>query len=229
MSVKLTAAVVAAVEGAGLNVAAVCRDAGVSRKTFYKWVARYRAGGLDGLQERDRRPLPTPHRITGDVEDEVVRLRKELEDAGLDHGATTIQWHLGRTSLGGGSRRWRRCIGCSFVAGLVEPATEETSEVVVETVRSARAERAVADRRDGLDDRHRVWSGCSTSSMTTRGCVIAFRGPCTEATERRSVDDVQRGQPTMWGCPGRGAVRQRVVLLRETPRLRSALRSPAPP
>src|SRR5205823_1304282 len=26
----------------------------------------------------------------------IVRLRKELHDAGLDHGATTIQWHLGR-------------------------------------------------------------------------------------------------------------------------------------
>lgn len=25
-----------------------------------------------------------------------MRLRKELDDAGLDHGATSIQWHLGR-------------------------------------------------------------------------------------------------------------------------------------
>jgi transposase InsO family protein len=30
------------------------------------------------------------------VEELVVRLRKELADGGLDHGATTIQWHLGQ-------------------------------------------------------------------------------------------------------------------------------------
>lgn len=96
MAVKLRAAVVAAAEGSDLNVSAVCRDAGVSRKTFYKWVARYRAEGLSGLEDRPRTPRRTPHRVADDVEDAIVRLRKELADAGLDHGASTIQWHLGR-------------------------------------------------------------------------------------------------------------------------------------
>lgn len=98
MAVKLTAAVVAAAEGSELNVSAVCRDAGVSRKTFYKWVARYRAEGLAGLEDRPRVPRRTPHRVADEVEDAIVRLRKELADAGLDHGASTIQWHLGRRS-----------------------------------------------------------------------------------------------------------------------------------
>jgi transposase InsO family protein len=97
MSVKLTAALVAVDEGRGkVNVAAACREAGVSRKTFYKWLARYRAEGLDGLEERSRRPLSSSARIASVVEDRVVRVRKELLDAGLDHGPTTIQWHLGR-------------------------------------------------------------------------------------------------------------------------------------
>jgi len=95
MAVKLMAAVVAVAEGSDLNVSAACRDAGVSRKTFYKWVSRYRAEGLAGLEERPRIPRRTPHRIADDVEDAIVRLRKELCDAGLDHGASTIQWHLG--------------------------------------------------------------------------------------------------------------------------------------
>lgn len=100
MSVKLVAAGVAAVgEGEAVNVSALCREAGVSRKTFYKWVARYEAEGLEGLAERSRRPRRSPGRISADVEDRVVRLRKELRDAGLDHGATTIQWHLGRSGL----------------------------------------------------------------------------------------------------------------------------------
>lgn len=96
MSVKLMAAVAAVADGHALNVSALCREAGVSRKTFYKWLARFKAGGLEGLEERSRRPRRSPQRIPEALEDAIVRLRKELDDAGLDHGATTIQWHLGR-------------------------------------------------------------------------------------------------------------------------------------
>lgn len=96
MLVKATAAVVAVAEGHPVNVAALCRREGVSRKTFYKWVDRFRVEGLDGLADRSRRPRSSPGQTPLEVEDVIVRLRKELHDAGLDHGATTIQWHLGR-------------------------------------------------------------------------------------------------------------------------------------
>lgn len=96
MNVKLLAAVVAAGEGEKVNVTEVCAVAGTSRKTFYKWVKRYRAGGMEALEDRSTRPKSSPKQISVEVEDEIVRKRKELRDAGLDHGATTIQWHLGR-------------------------------------------------------------------------------------------------------------------------------------
>lgn len=98
MSVKATAAAYALDETAraAINVTAVCRDEGVSRAVFYKYVDRVRREGLDGLEERSRRPHTSPQRTPVQVEDRVVRLRKELDDAGLDHGATSIQWHLGR-------------------------------------------------------------------------------------------------------------------------------------
>lgn len=98
MTVKLMAAVVAVGEGTRpeLSISELCREAGVSRKTFYKWVRRYRAEGLEGLQERSRRPHRSSRQTPVEIEDRVVRLRKELADAGLDHGPTTIQWHLGR-------------------------------------------------------------------------------------------------------------------------------------
>jgi transposase InsO family protein len=99
MRVRLLAAVVAVGEGEKVNVSAVCREEGVSRNVFYKWVGRYWAEGLAGLEDRSRRPHNSPNRTPLDVEDQVVRLRKELRDAGLDHGATTIQWHLGRQGL----------------------------------------------------------------------------------------------------------------------------------
>ena len=96
MSFKLVAAVTASAHGEAVNVSKVCRDACLSRKTFYEWRRRYLNEGLAGLEERSSRPHHSPTQIAVDVEDEIVRLRKELRDAGLDHGATTIQWHLGR-------------------------------------------------------------------------------------------------------------------------------------
>lgn len=102
MSVKLQAAIVAVSDPEqrkGMNVSELCRAEQISRKTFYKWVDRYQAGGLEALEERSRRPSTVPNQTPADVEDEIIRRRKELADAGLDHGATTIQWHLGRDDV----------------------------------------------------------------------------------------------------------------------------------
>jgi transposase InsO family protein len=96
---RVISAVMAVAEGAAVNVSGVCRDAGVSRKTFYKHLARYRAEGIEGIEPRSRRPHRSPGRTPAAMEDTIVLLRKELADAGLDHGATTIQWHLGREGL----------------------------------------------------------------------------------------------------------------------------------
>ena len=79
-----------------VNVAAFCREYGISRQTFYVWRSRYRAEGLDGLEPRSRAPKATPGRIDDEVEDAIVALRKELLQLGVDAGPATIQWHLGR-------------------------------------------------------------------------------------------------------------------------------------
>lgn len=86
----------AAVAGDDVNVAAFCRQHGVSRQTFYVWRRRFRAEGVDGLTARSRAPRSNRRRIAVDVEDAIVALRKELTDLGVDAGAGTIQWHLGR-------------------------------------------------------------------------------------------------------------------------------------
>ena len=93
---RAMAAVVAFVAGEAMNVQQVCREVGISRQTFYKYVARCRAEAMAGFEERSRRPHSFPHATTLEVEDAVVRWRKQLAQGGLDHGATTIQWHLGR-------------------------------------------------------------------------------------------------------------------------------------
>ena len=95
-SMKVIAAVTAFVAGEPVNVTRVCREAGTSRKTFYKWAARYREAGLVGFEERSRRPGTTPQRTPSEVEELVVAKHAELKVSGLDHGAMTVQWHLGR-------------------------------------------------------------------------------------------------------------------------------------
>src|SRR4051812_11561669 len=79
-----------------LNVSAFCRQQGISRETFYVWRRRYRAEGLAGLEPRSRAPKTSPRRTTGEVEDVVVAIRKELDELGVDAGPATIQWHLAR-------------------------------------------------------------------------------------------------------------------------------------
>jgi transposase InsO family protein len=97
------ASVLAFVDGGEINVSVVCAEAGISRKTFYKYVSRVRSEGLEGFVERSRRPHSSPGATRADIEEEVVRLRKELSDKGHDHGASTIQWHLGQAGRFRGS------------------------------------------------------------------------------------------------------------------------------
>ena len=93
---KAMSAVMGFVAGEAMNVSQVCRDCGITPKTFYKYVARCRAEGLAGFEPRSRRPYHSPTQTPVGVEDAIVALRKELAEDGHDHGATTIQWHLGR-------------------------------------------------------------------------------------------------------------------------------------
>lgn len=59
----------------GASVSGLCRDFGISRKTGYKWLARYRERGLVGLQDRSRRPLSAMQVIDVDVVARLVELR----------------------------------------------------------------------------------------------------------------------------------------------------------
>jgi len=51
---------VLAVIGQGETVTSVAERFGVSRKTVHVWLARYEAGGLEGLADRSHRPAGHP-------------------------------------------------------------------------------------------------------------------------------------------------------------------------
>lgn len=58
----------------GANKSALCRSFGVSRKTGHKWIEEYRLNGVEGLQDRSRRPLSSPNRSSAELEAMVVQL-----------------------------------------------------------------------------------------------------------------------------------------------------------
>ena len=59
----------------GESVAEAARCFGVSRVTAYKWLARYAADGLPGLQDRWRAPVCHPQAVAEDLRERIVRLR----------------------------------------------------------------------------------------------------------------------------------------------------------
>lgn len=73
-----------------LDVAAFCRRQAISRQTFYKWRTRFRAEGVEGLQERSRAPHHSPNATPAEVEEAIVRVRKQLADDGCDNGPDSV-------------------------------------------------------------------------------------------------------------------------------------------
>jgi putative transposase len=59
------------------NVAELCREYRISRKSGYKWLKRFRQRGVGGLTDLSRRPHRSPLRASGEMVLEVVRLRAE--------------------------------------------------------------------------------------------------------------------------------------------------------
>jgi transposase InsO family protein len=82
------------VELDGLNVTEFCREHGISTWFFYQLRKRYAAEGEAVLTPRSRAPKRVANRTPGWLEDVIVDLRKELDNAGLDAGPATIWYHL---------------------------------------------------------------------------------------------------------------------------------------
>jgi transposase InsO family protein len=87
--------VVDAVVVEGRSYREVARAHGVSKSWVGKLVGRFRAGGYPAIEPRSRAARRIPHRTPDALEDEIVALRKELAELGVDAGAATIHYHLG--------------------------------------------------------------------------------------------------------------------------------------
>ena len=89
----------------GWPVATVAEQLGISRATGYKWVRRYRADGLPGLEDRSSRPHRSPRRSSDEVTAAIIgaRARRRYGPARLapltGHPRSTICGVLRRAGL----------------------------------------------------------------------------------------------------------------------------------
>ena len=79
--------------------AAICRQFGVSRKAGYKWLARYREAGVEGLLDRSRAPLNRRQAIGEEVAERCLAVRRAHPTWGplkarafLERRAPSIDW-----------------------------------------------------------------------------------------------------------------------------------------
>src|SRR5215470_4885988 len=100
------------------SVVELCERYGISRKTGYKWLARYEGEGVDGLRERSRAPRQCPHRIAADVAEAICAGRRQHPSWGPDK---ILHWLKSVTYLPGCSNTSRAEVltanhGTGFVA-----------------------------------------------------------------------------------------------------------------
>ena len=73
---------------AGRSAADIAAAAGTTKPTVYKWVDRYRSGGLAGLA--DRKSTGRPRSVPGSVRARIVALTR-ASPAGIDRVDALVQ------------------------------------------------------------------------------------------------------------------------------------------
>jgi len=72
------------------NIRALCRDYGITPRTGYKWIQRYKEQGEAGLYERSRCPKHSPQKSSPEIEEAVLRVRSKHPS----WGGRKIRWQL---------------------------------------------------------------------------------------------------------------------------------------
>jgi len=115
---SLAELIIVSVKVEGRSKSEVARDYRISRNWVQQLVKRYEVEGEAAFQPRSRRPHSNPRAIGLDLEDRIIRLRKELSKKGLDAGAETIRAHLqsaGEPRVPAASTIWRVLTRRGFV------------------------------------------------------------------------------------------------------------------
>jgi len=98
---SLARLVITAVSVEGRTKSAVARGYGISRFWVQTLVKRFHSEGEAAFEPQSPRPHHNPRAVGLEVEDQIIRLRKQLSKNGLDAGAETIAAHLATAGVGG--------------------------------------------------------------------------------------------------------------------------------
>ena len=95
---SLAELVITSVKVEGRTKSEVARDYKISRYWVHQLVKRFEAEGEAAFMPHSKRPGGNSRAIGPELEERIVRLRKELSKQGLDAGADTIRTHLQRVA-----------------------------------------------------------------------------------------------------------------------------------
>ncbi len=140
----------------GMRVTEVAEKFGVHRDTVHSWLARYEAGGLEGLQDRSHRPKTSPLQMPAVIEVRVLELRRNRPH----WGPMSLRHQLSRegvSPLPSVSGIYRALLR----HGLIEPKASSQAAADLQTLGTWAPDGAVADGCGGRGAprrRHRVQS-----------------------------------------------------------------------
>jgi transposase InsO family protein len=190
---SLSQVIVLSVLHDGLTPSQAAMRFGMSRRQIHRFLARYRAGGLEALEPQSRRPKSNPRALSPELREEIIRLRGYLLGQGLDAGAASIAWHLraGKFHTPALSTIWRILRS----AGLVTPTPSKRPKAYItrfeavqpnETWQSDFTHWRLADGSDveiinWLDDHSRLLLHCSVFKAITGAIVIDTFNECRKS------------------------------------------------
>ena len=196
----------------------------MSRKTFYKWLERYRTEGVDGHCGALAMPvaLSRSRHLSRSRTGSWASAKSSLMPVSI----------MGRPRSSGimGQARLPAVPAVSTIhrimvrRGLVSRSATQATEGLVASVRGACAERVVADRCDGLDDRQRLVKVFNIIDDHSR---VAIRSRAVlDDTGENAWTTFNQGASRV-GAARRCPVGQRAVLLRQTARAARCSSKPA--
>lgn len=98
----------------GLRAEEAAHASGVSVRTAYKWLRRFRAEGMAGLNDRSSRPKSCPHALPQAVQAQVIEQRRSRQT----YRQISQQCGVGQSTIA----RWLRRAGLNRLAALEPPA-----------------------------------------------------------------------------------------------------------
>jgi putative transposase len=83
----------------GKKIAPLCAEFGISRVTGHKIIERFRDSGLEALSDRSRKPFRQANRLLFQVEQLIVRLKREFPTWGAPKLRERVRTHFGELAL----------------------------------------------------------------------------------------------------------------------------------